>query len=214
MPVDTSPTVDGRRARRERSRAAVIDAMFGLVADGKVPPSVEQLAERSGVSVSSIFRMFDGLDDMRAQAFEQFEDRYSHLFQIEVDQEASRTERIDRLVRSRCELYVEAGALMKLARQRALEHEPIAERVAGQRAVLSEQVQQCLRPEISALTPVEAANLAAIVDATTSPEAFDLLGAAHARTRRQVEQAWRRSIASLVATWCDEPHTARKEPTA
>lgn len=192
----------------------MIDAVFALVADGNVPPSVEQLAERSGVSASSIFRMFDGLDDMRAQAFEQFRERFSHLFQVEHDDGASRGDRIDRFVRARCQLYSEAGPLMKFARQRALEHQPIAERVAEQRTVLSEQVQQCLRVEISALTSVEAANLAAMVDATTSPEAFDLLGAAHGRTRRQIEHTWRRSVASIVATWCDEPHTTRKEHTA
>lgn len=214
MEVEQPPAVDGRRARRERSRAAVIDAVFALVAEGKVPPPVEQLAERSGVSVSSIFRMFDGLDDMRTQAFEQFQERYSHLFRIEIDDCSSRAERIDQLVRSRCQLYSEAGPLMQLARQRAIEHEPIAERVEAQRAELSKQVQRCLRVEVATLTPVEAANLVAVIDATTSPEAFDLLGAAHERTRRQIEHTWRRSVASLVAAWCDTPHPSRKEPTS
>jgi TetR/AcrR family transcriptional regulator of autoinduction and epiphytic fitness len=203
MSPDASPSVDGRRARRERSRAAVIDSVFALVTDGKVPPSIEQVAERSGVSVSSIFRMFDGVDDMRDQALEQFAVRYAHLLELDVDASASRSDRLNRLVRARIELYSAAGPLMAMARQRALDYERFADSVSAQHLLLAEQTQRCLRPETSMLTPAEAANLAALIDATTSPEAFDVLGAAHARTRRQVEQTWRRAVAALVATWCD-----------
>ena len=38
------PPIDGRRARRERSRVAVIDAVFTLVRNGKVPPIAEDVA--------------------------------------------------------------------------------------------------------------------------------------------------------------------------
>lgn len=183
----------------------MIDAVFALVTDGKVPLSVEQVADRSGVSVSSVFRMFDGLDDMHNQAFEQFRVRYAHLLDAAVDQNASRTERIERLVRARVELYSVAGPLINLARQRALDHEPIADRVSAQRTLLAGQAQQYLRPETKDLTPAEAANLVALVDVTTSPEAFDVLGAAHERTRRQIEQTWRRAVAVLVSDWCDTP---------
>ncbi len=214
MSSDASLPVDGRRARRDRSRAAVIDAMFALVTDGKVPPSVEQVAERSGVSVSSIFRMFDGLDDMRDQAFEQFHVRYSHLLELDVDQSARRSERIDHLLRARVELFSAAGPLMGMARKRALDYEPFANRVSAQRTQLAEQVQLCLRPETRNLSPSGAANLVALVDASTSPEAYELLGAAHARTRRQIEQTWRRAVAALVASWCDTPRATSTPRTA
>ena len=79
----------------------MIDAVFALIQDGKGPPDAEQVAERSGVSVSSIFRMFDGLDDMRQAAVEQFEQRYSHLLVVDFDDEAPRRQRIARLARSR-----------------------------------------------------------------------------------------------------------------
>jgi AcrR family transcriptional regulator len=203
MPRDPATPVDGRRARRERSRAAVIDAVFALIDDGKVPPAVDQIAERSGVSVSSIFRMFDGLDDMRSQAFVEFEARYGHLLAVDFDEAAAVDDRIDRLVRSRIDLFAAAGSLMALARQRSLDHEPMADRVSNQRMLLAEQTQQCLRAETSRLTPTEAANLVALVDAATSPEAFEVLRASHGRTRRQIERTWRRAVTALVAAWSD-----------
>lgn len=210
-PNPTSP-IDGRRARRERSRAAAIDAVFGLINDGKVPPSVEQVAERSGVSVSSIFRMFDGLDDMREQAFVEFESRFAHLFDVEFDETTDRSDRLALLLRSRVELYAAAGSLMAMARQRSLDHEPMADRVGSLRLRLAEQAQRCLRAETAGLSPAEAANLVALIDATTSPEAFEVLRASHARTRRQIETSWRRAVTSLVAGWCDDRDPTRGNP--
>ncbi|MFT4866813.1 MAG: TetR/AcrR family transcriptional regulator of autoinduction and epiphytic fitness [Ilumatobacter sp.] len=100
---------DGRRARRARSRVAVIDAVFALVRDGKVPPTVEDVADRAGVSVSSIFRNFDGLDDMQRQAFDVFRERYVHLFDPVVDAGAPRAERVAKHVRARLGLLTVAG---------------------------------------------------------------------------------------------------------
>ncbi|MEP1125795.1 MAG: hypothetical protein ABJH68_18090, partial [Ilumatobacter sp.] len=193
----------GRRARRDRSRAAVIDAVFALIQHGKVPPSAEDVAECSGVSVSSIFRMFDGLDDMRQAAFERYEHDYAHLVATEFTDDPTRLDRIDRLVRARLELYEATASVLRFARQRALDHESNAARVGLQRTRLADQVQRCLSDETRQLTPVAAANLVAAVDALTAPEAFDVLSAAHGRTSRQIGAIWRRSLAALVADWCD-----------
>jgi len=208
MTSGSTPT-DGRKARRERSRNAVIEAAFALIHDGKVPPTADQVAERSGVSVSSIFRMFDGLDDMRSHAIERFRVEYEHLLVTDFDERTDRDVRAAQFVRSRVGLYGAAGPLMRLARQRALEHVRIAESVDEQRVMLAAQAHSCWRPEARDLTPTEAANLVALVDATTSPEAFDVLAAAHARTPRQVERTWRRSVLALLAEWCDSPDAGR-----
>ena len=173
-----------------------------MIADGEVPPAVEQVAERSGVSVSSIFRMFDGLDDMRAQAVAEFQVRYAHLLAIDVEPTTPRSRRIELLVRSRVELCAAAGPLLRLARQRAIDHDPIAERVTTHRMMLAEQTRRFLSAETGELTPAEAANLVAVVDATTSPDAFEVLGAGHGRSRRQVERTWIRTVEAIVSDWC------------
>ncbi len=169
-----------------------------------MPPSVEQVAERSGLSVSSIFRMFDGLDDMRQAAFERYEHDYAHLVATEFTDDDPRRDRLDRLVRVRLELYEATAPVLRFARQRALDHEPNAARVGLQRTRLAAQVQRCLREETRRLAPVAAANLVAAVDCLTAPEAFDVLSAAHGRTSRQIGAIWRRSLAALVAEWCDD----------
>jgi hypothetical protein len=49
--ADESATVDGRRLRRERNVAAVIDAVLAMFVDESLTPTIERAAERSGLSL-------------------------------------------------------------------------------------------------------------------------------------------------------------------
>ncbi|MGA9277698.1 TetR/AcrR family transcriptional regulator [Ilumatobacter sp.] len=195
--------VDGRRARRQRSREAVIEAVFALVSEGKVPPSADDVAARAGVSVSSIFRNFDGLHDLQRQALERSQANFAHLFVV-ADADEQRTVRIRSHVRARIELLEAASGLLRIGRSRALDHEPLVEGLARLRGRLADQTRQRFAAEIDQLTPAEAANLVALIDATTSPEAFDLMCAAHSRTSRQIAKTWIRALDALFARWVPE----------
>ena len=193
--------IDGRHARRERSRIAVIDAVFALVRDGKVPPTVEDVAERAGVSVSSVFRNFDGLDDMQRQAFDVFQERYAQLFESVTSSAMPRPERVTAHVRSRLALYDAAGPMMHVARQRALDYLPMAEGVGRSRSRLADQTRQHFGPEAAFLTPAEAANLLSVIDSMTSPDAYEVMGAANGRSHRQIGRAWTVALDALLAGW-------------
>ena len=209
------PPIDGRRARRERSRVAVIDAVFTLVRNGKVPPIAEDVAEQAGVSVSSIFRNFDGLDDMQRQAFDVFRERYAHLFDPVVDSAAPRAERVAKHVRARLDLLTVAGPMMQIARQRALDYQPTAEGVGRSRSQLSDQARAHFASEAAQLSPAEAANLLAVIDAMTSPEAYEVLQAAHGRSDRQISRSWNCSLTAILDRWPglqpDSDHEINKE---
>lgn len=193
-------TTDGRHARRERTRVAVIDAVFSLVRDGKVPPTSEAVAERAGVSVSTMFRNFDGLHDIQQQAFDRFQERYAHLLTALPDPSADLDERITHFVETRLELYAEAGALMLLARQRAVDYQPMAEAVGRMRSRLADQTRSWFEPECAKQTPAGAADAIALVDAMTSPESFDVMSGFHARSSEQIADAWRSGIDALFAS--------------
>lgn len=201
MGTDLKPAIDGRHARRARSRIAVIDAVFALVRNGKIPLTVEDLAEHAGVSVSSVFRNFDGLDDMQRQAFDVFRERYSKLFDPVALSTSSRRQRVTQHVKSRLELLEAAGPILQIARHRALDYQPISEGVARSRSQLSDQTRSHFATEVAQLTPAEASNLIAVIDALTSPEAYDVLRAAHGRSDRQIAQSWTRSIEAILAGW-------------
>lgn len=192
--------VDGRHARRQRSREAVIEAVFALVQEGKIPPSAEDVAARAGVSVSSIFRNFDGLHDLQRQALDRAQADFAHLFVVD-DAGEPRDVRVHYHVKTRIELLEAAGGLLRIGRSRALDHEPLIEGLARLRGRLADQTRQRFAAEIHQLTPSDGTNLVALIDATTSPEAFDLMCAAHSRTPRQIAKTWITALDALLDRW-------------
>lgn len=55
---------DGRHRRSDRSRAQIIEAMFALVGEGYVTPTAEQVAERAGISLRTMFRHFADMETL------------------------------------------------------------------------------------------------------------------------------------------------------
>src|SRR3954447_3199911 len=63
-PPDGDVTVDGRDARSERSRQAMVDALLDLLREGNVRPSSSQIAERAGVTQRTLFNQFGDMDSL------------------------------------------------------------------------------------------------------------------------------------------------------
>jgi AcrR family transcriptional regulator len=198
VPGDTP--IDGRRARRDRSRRAVVDAAFELILEGKGPLATEDVAERAGVSASSIFRIFDGLADLQQQSLDQFRKRFSHLLGATPSADADFDERVGFFVRNRLDLYEQAHPLMSMARARAFDHDVLVEAVARNRSILADQARACFEPELATLGPSDAADLVAIIDSLTSPEGFELMTRTHARSRKRITAAWIAGLHALIPT--------------
>ncbi|WP_162899139.1 TetR/AcrR family transcriptional regulator [Mycobacterium shigaense] len=190
---------DGRRARRERGRQAVVDAAFALILEGTAPPSVQDVAERAGVSVSTVFRNFDGLADLQRQALGQFQSRYSHFVSARPAPGADLESRIGFFVRTRVGLYERAGKLLMLARGRALDHETMAQAVAYNRAALAAQTRECFWTEITGRSEADTSHLWSLLDSLTSPEAFEVMTRTHGRSPRQISRSWRSALRVLLA---------------
>lgn len=58
---------DGRVKRGERSREAIVDALMELVGEGSLQPTVQQVAERAGVGLRSVFRHFSDSERLYAE---------------------------------------------------------------------------------------------------------------------------------------------------
>ncbi len=197
--TSTARPTDGRHARRERGRTAVIDAVFELAEEGKVPVTAELVAERSGVSVASIFRYFDGLNDLQLQTYRRFRDRFAPLVRALAD--GPRAVRVAALVDARLDLYEQAGTMMALGRLRALEHAPLLEASSETKAALADQVRTTFEAETRDSSPARAAELVAVLDAFTSVEAWDVMRKTHARSQAQIATTWRRGIDALIDDW-------------
>jgi len=63
-PTGRKGTIDGRHARSERSRQAMVDALLDLLKEGVLRPSSAQIAERAGVTQRTLFNQFGDMDSL------------------------------------------------------------------------------------------------------------------------------------------------------
>src|ERR1043165_6133853 len=66
--MNTARAVDGRTARAQRTRAAVVDALLQLINEGDLRPTAPRIAERAKVSLRSVFQHFTDLEALYAAA--------------------------------------------------------------------------------------------------------------------------------------------------
>ena len=192
------PVSDGRRARRERNRTAVIDAMFALLAEGHFPPSVDEVAERAGVSVSSVFRYFDSLDDLQQETIERYFERFAHLFVLPELEDGGLDDRIEALADARLDLWESIAPIGRMARARAGDQPRIAASLLDTRRFLCQQLRGHFAPDLRGRTAGDAEERVALVDTLTAFEAWDLLHATHEWSRPRIRRAWLTGIRAVL----------------
>ena len=64
---DSEPA-DGRSARSQRSRRAIVEAMRALHAEGDLRPTAPRVAERAGVSVRTVWQQFADMETLLVEA--------------------------------------------------------------------------------------------------------------------------------------------------
>ncbi len=110
--------IDGRRARRDRNRRRVLDAIIELIEEGDPLPTVAVIADRSGMSHRSVFRYFDDLDTLFSEALSVAYERIAPLSSIHHFARGTQKQRIDNLVDQRIRLFSAIVPLARSARQR------------------------------------------------------------------------------------------------
>lgn len=175
-PSPTDPTLaDGRHARRQRNRDAVVDALLGLYREGNLDPSSDQIAERAGVSPRSLFRYFDDVDDLCQAAITHQQERVWPVAELDIDLGAPAASRVEALVDQRIRLFEAIGAVGSVSRLRAPFQPRIAQELTRGRRFLRRQLARVLAPELAALPDDRAAGVLAAADVLCSFEAYQLL---------------------------------------
>jgi AcrR family transcriptional regulator len=166
---------DGRHARRDRNKIAVVDAFLELVREGNPRPSVADVAERSGVSHRSVFRYFADKDELARTAISRQEAVVAPMFAVIIKRDMPLADRVRTLVTHRLALFEEIGPVARLSR--ALAHlEPIVSAEIGRsRSYLRVQVADLFAAELHAMDSSRALSTVAVLDVLCSFESIDLL---------------------------------------
>jgi AcrR family transcriptional regulator len=191
---------DGRTARRDRNRDAVLDAVLDLFAEDALEPSAVQVAERSGVSLRSVYRYFEDTDELVRAAIERNLVRVGPLFVVDGLGEGALDERVRRMVRSRLALYEQVQPLMRATLLHAGEHEILAERLATVRRLLREQVEAMFAPELSVRPARQRREVTAALDLLLAFESMERLRKVQRLTRPETARVLTRAVGAVLAS--------------
>lgn len=191
--------MDGRRARRARGRAAVVEATIDLVLEGFSPPTVEQVADRAGVSTASVFRYFDTLDELRDETTRRYFQRFAHLLVIPEIGEGPLDARITRFVDIRHELYTVTAPMARLVRNRAPKVAALHDILHRHRAVMANDIRRHFAAELDGLGAVFRGEMVGTIATLTSFEAWSELTEDHRRTPAQIRRGWTRALSRLLS---------------
>jgi TetR/AcrR family transcriptional regulator, regulator of autoinduction and epiphytic fitness len=74
------PPPDGRAARADRTRTALVDALLELLDEGDLRPTAERIAARAGVSARSVFQHYPDREELYAAASQRQYERLGPRF--------------------------------------------------------------------------------------------------------------------------------------
>ena len=146
------PKIDGRRARSERSQAALIDALLELLRENGEVPSSRQIAEAAGVTQRTLFNHFEHLGQLFAAAQEDQVRRVMDALPA-VGPEGPLADRLDHYVSGMCAVLEENAPIYWIAYTRANDVPDVAELIGVSRELGRAMVERAFSPELDALDP-------------------------------------------------------------
>jgi TetR/AcrR family transcriptional regulator, regulator of autoinduction and epiphytic fitness len=171
--ADVTP-LDGRIARSHRTRAAIVEALVGLLEEGNPQPTVEEIAARASVAPRTVFQHYADREALFAAVSAQREARLQALMGT-IDAGAPLAERIAEVVAQRARVFEWIAAV----RRGALLMEPFSKSVHASleafRAAKRAELTRVFAREVAERPEGERAALAAALGAAGSWSAWDAL---------------------------------------
>jgi AcrR family transcriptional regulator len=183
---------DGRVRRGERSREAILAALFSLVGEGELQPTAQQVAERAGVGMRSVFRHFSDMESLYAEMDAQLSAEARPLL-ASGEREGPLRRRALGCVQQRAQLF-EKIAPYKRSANVSRWRSPFLRGRHG-------QLVRELRADLARWLPeLERApeDVADALEAATSFEAWDRLRSDQRLSRERAEKAMARAVLALV----------------
>ena len=145
--------VDGRRLRRALNIDAVVGAAVEFLHEGRYSFSAQDVADRAGVSLRSVFRYHPTMDALIAAAGEEYVARHAAdlVYAPRVGVDHPLEERVADLVAHCAAFYERCQGFSRVAVRRAYTDPYYAEIVAENRRAGAESIELVFGPELAAL---------------------------------------------------------------
>jgi AcrR family transcriptional regulator len=192
-------SADGRTRRAARSRAAIEDALFALVGEGILQPTMQEVAARAGVAMRSVFRHYSDMEGLFAAVDARLRLEALPLLR-EPDAKKTLAERLRGLVRQRTRVFERIGIYKRAADVQRWRSPYIQ---SSQRQLVDELRVRLHRwlPELDAMSP----DVQAAVEMVLSLEAWDRLRNVQGLGAVRTVQVMERTAATLLGVALPRP---------
>lgn len=187
------PAVDGRVRRGERSREAIVAALFALIGRGVLQPTAQQVATQAGVGIRSVFRHFSEMESLYAAMSAHLEGDAIRVLRGG-RRRGSRAQRLAALVRQRASLFERIAPFKRSANLQRWRSRFLAERHRRLQRGLREDLLEWL-PELAAAPD----DLLEALDLALSFEAWDILRSDRRLSVRRATAVTERTVRALLA---------------
>ena len=168
-------TIDGRTMRRTRNREAVLDAVLAIFEEGKLDPSIDEVADRAGVSNRSVYRYFDHRDHLIRAATTHALRKASPDMLLDDLGGGSFEQRARRFVDHRLNLYRKLAPITRAAMVAAVSEPLIAEEFDISRMMLRQQFLDHFADELRHLDPAHQTRAVIMAELPFQFESLDYL---------------------------------------
>ncbi len=176
-----------------RRRVRALDAFIDLVLEGHLPPTVEQVAGRAGISKATFFRYFESLGAMRYDAVARMLERFP-LYHLADPGQGPLGERIERFV-----AFWEKFHRMALLQRSTVLRDPEAARMVDLvRRGMAGQIREYFAPELRERSQARRDDLVALIAMLTSVESWDQFRNVYGRSPLQTRRTWTHAIDALL----------------
>lgn len=189
----SSASTDGRPAPPAEGRAAIVDAMLGLLNDGRAEPSLTDVAARVGMSADEVLGHFDGADDLRREVIGLHLHRVRSLLDSAGDPRGPLADRVRLYVDARVEFNASMAGTGRAAHDRGQVPE-IAAAVEEVRQMWREHTRTQFGAELAPLSPADADAVVTTVEQMFRFGVWDELVSVQGRSTEQIRRAWTRQL--------------------
>ena len=209
MPANTrkgpGEVTDGRMLRAEENRRKVARAMLELLREGVMQPTREQVAERSGLSLRSVYHHYNNMESLHEETCRiQFSSIHDLVNDLPRAKDARLSSRVEAFVDQRAELYERITPVRRSAMTWIHRSQALATGIAGLSETMRTQLHRTFQAELERVEPARRESLLDALEAASCWEAWDFMRARKSFSTDRCRRAMRTAMAGLLAGYDGE----------
>ncbi len=192
---DRTPPIDGRRARGERTRLRVLEALLELVEEGELRPTAQEVAARAGVALRTVYHHFEDVAALRSMALSLQMERYREVL-TPIDPKLALVDRIQLVARQYRKLLEMLTPIRQATMFDQHESSEMAEGLRRARAMRRDHISEVFAPELGRRSE-DGRSLLDALDLTTSWDSWNYLRSGLGRSPSAAEKVIIRLLSDL-----------------